>query len=85
MYVKTLSIAQNMLKKLFSQYQWLIKDIDPKEPFSCTVQEDTAVWLLLHVGFRNFKEMKVGLTIATKQNLNWFCMSNKNFITTVVE
>jgi rhodanese-related sulfurtransferase len=35
-------VEEAFSKPLASINDW-IKDIDPKEPFSCTVQEDTAV------------------------------------------
>jgi rhodanese-related sulfurtransferase len=35
-------VEEAFIKPLASINDW-IKDIDPKEPFSCTVQEDTAV------------------------------------------
>jgi rhodanese-related sulfurtransferase len=47
-----------------------IKDIDPKEPFSCTVQEDTSmIASILQARVSEIsKKLKVGLTLLPKQN-----------------
>jgi hypothetical protein len=49
----------------------LIKDIDPKEPFSCTVQEDTVYdcCFIQARGFRNFKEIEGGFNAIAKTEL----------------
>jgi hypothetical protein len=50
----------------------LIKDIDPKEPFSCTVQEDTVYDCCFDIqarGFRNFKEIEGGFNAIAKTEL----------------